>query len=278
MGDRNKKVFRLIVQMVRGKNFTAGPAAGSGDAYYEHTTKKESNGKVILDINISRRGFGDYKPDDSIWRTLMEKPGKLVEYNGSLVKISKTGYIYESKRGVTWQFKLEKILNFRGMSKTEKEKYLKHYPKFIRTRWKNEPYFPDGYKPLVSHLKKLKVAISPDDERSNSFTKYSQNSRNKSLFPITQGGNTFVYGWPKLREGDFKDESELDSKYLIDQELKNILERPPTERGVLESTIHNIIESKLIKKQYYFVSEGTIGKRRFDFFLKIKMESILQLK
>lgn len=278
MDNNNKKVFRLIVQMVRGKDFTAGPAAGLGVAYYEHTTKNESNGKVILDINISRRGFGEYKPDEAIWETLMEKPGEFVKYKDSLIKISKTGYIYESKRGITWQFKLEKILNFEEMSKTGKKKYLKYYPTFIRTRWKNEAYFPDGYKPLVSHLKKLKKPISPNDERSNGFIKYSQYSTDKNLFPIIQGGNTFIHRWQKLSKEDFEKESELDSKYFIDQKLKTILEKPPTERGALESTIQDIIERKLIEKGYYFVAEGTTGKKRFDFLFKDKYEKYFAIE
>lgn len=270
MDDNNKKVFRLIVQMVRGKDFTAGPAAGLGVAYYEHTTKNESNGKVILDINISRRGFGEYKPDYAIWETLMENPGEFVKYKDSLIKISKTGYIYESKRGITWQFKLEKILNFEEMSKTGKKKYLKYYPTFIRTQLRDKPLFPDRYKPLVSHLKKLKKPISSDDEKSKEFIKYSQHFKVKNLFPITQGGNTFIHRWQKLSKEDFENESELDSKYFIDQNLKTILEKPPTERGALESTIHDIIKRKLLEKQYYFVDEGSVGKRRFDFLFRDK--------
>jgi hypothetical protein len=267
----NKKEFRLIVQMVQGKYFRAGPYAGLGIAYYRHAKSEKSVGKVILDIKISRRGFGRYKPDIKIWKSLMQKPGQFIKYNGDLIKISKIGYIYESKeKGITWQFNLEGILNFKDMSKTEKKEYMKFYPKYIRDKWKKYPDFPGGYKPLVSSLKKLKTPITVNNDKANKFKKYSQKNRAKNLLPIGRGGNTFVHKWPDLYSRDFYKDNELNSEFTIDQYLKTILEKPPTEPKAMEATIHEIIETMLIEKQYYVVHEGSVEKGRFDFLVRDK--------
>jgi len=275
----NKKEFRLIVQMVQGKSFRAGPYAGLGIAYCRHAKSEESDGKVILDIKISRRGFGRYKPVTKIWEMLMQKPDQFIKYDSDLIKISKIGYIYESKeKGITWQFNLEAILNFEDMSKIEKKEYMKFYPKYIRDKWKNDPHFPGDYKPLVSNLKKLKTPITVDDDRANKFKKYSQENRAKNLLTIGRGGNTFVHKWPKLYVNDFYKDVELDSKFTIDQYLKTILEKPPTEPKAMEATIHEIIETMLIEKQYYVVHEGSVGKGRFDFLVKDKNEDYFAIE
>lgn len=266
----NKKEFRLIVHMVQGKNFIAGPYAGLGIAYYRHSKSEESDGKVILDINISRRGFGKYKPVIKIWEMLMQKPDQFIKCDNDLIKISKIGYIYESKvKGITWQFNLEEILNFDNMSKLEKKEYMKFYPKYIRDKWKKYSNFPGGYKPLVSNLKKLKTPITVDDDRANKFKKYSQENRAKNLLTIGRGGNTLVHKWPKLYVKDFYEDIELDGEFIIDQYLKTILE---------EATIHEIIETILIEKQYYVVHEGSVGKGRFDFLVKDNNEDYFAIE
>lgn len=275
----DKKEFRLIVQMVPGKNFQAGPYAGLGIAYYRHAESEESAGKVILDIKITRRGLGSYWPKEEIWNRLIQRPGQFIKYDGDLIKISKIGYIYESKEnGITWQFNLEKILNFEDMSKTEKKENMMFYPRFIRERWKKEEGFPGDCKPLVSNLMKLKKPITVDDDRANKFKKYSQNNKQKNLLPIKRGSNTFVHEWPELNMDDFFRDDELDGEFLIDQSLKTILEKPPTEPKAMEMTIHEIIETMLIEKQYYVVREGGVGKGRFDFVLRDKNENFFAIE
>ena len=113
--------FRLIIPARPYSGWSGGYAAGSIIAHYFHYKRRK---KVFWYQYFQKNGFGNYKDEiDENWDFLRWNPGKR---RGDSY-ISDIGYFYETGTdNVTWQFKLEKIIEHKEIASNE-EKYIPEF-------------------------------------------------------------------------------------------------------------------------------------------------------
>lgn len=254
--------FRLIIPAKVYSGWSGGWAAGSINAHFFHYIK---HGKVFWYQHFSKKGFGKFKREiKKNWDFLRLNPGK----NINEAYISNIGYFYKTGTGnVTWQFKLEKIIEQNEIEKEE----LKYIPSF-RKIYYDDPEEYDGYWFLLSEMKKFKAPIVCLNGKEFRFLSET------GPVPITGSHlrrNCFAYNYPKIDEKNLIEPAveELGDIHLKEWIIKGFRDK---KESFHESNLQDAILVELLRKGYIFSKEGIVEEKesdekgRYDFMVQKK--------
>lgn len=254
------KEFRLVIPAKPYSGWYGGWAAGSIPAHFIHCKKE---GKVFWYQSIFKKGFGKWKGIvDKEWNRLRKNPGLL---RGDPPFISDVGYFYESgTKKVTWQFKLEKILQTEEISEDEK----RYIPSFREVYLKEREEWI-----LISEMKKLKNPVTFIDGNDFRFLTLKGEVKPKS-YHIRN--NCFVSSFPNIDEKQLEDPK---PEELLDTYLKQYLLKGSRSDKFREGNVQEALLMALVKKGVIFAKEGVLDlddkrKGRFDFLVR-KEENFL---